>query len=136
MTREARRTGFAAVDALIALTLLALTLAFCLQAAATDHLEAREVQIGPTNEKYVVIEKGLTTTDRVVVTPKAHLDLVQLPEETDTLAPRLAAHRQAQQSARESNASKSAEPHVVRKPVVELGRAEQLVTPRAGVGGE
>ena len=66
MTREARRTGFAAVDALIALTLLALTLAFCLQAAAAaarasrTAVETRQIE---ALSRYALT--GTTQTSRV-----------------------------------------------------------------------
>jgi RND family efflux transporter MFP subunit len=42
--------------------------------------EAREVQIGPTNDKQVVIEEGLKEGEEVVLNSRAHLDEVDLPE--------------------------------------------------------
>ena len=46
-------------------------------------LEAKQVQVGPTNSKLVVIESGLEATDQVVMTPKQFVDKVLLPAPVD-----------------------------------------------------
>ena len=42
--------------------------------------QAKEVQCGPTNDKFFVIEKGLEEQDRVALNPRRFLDEVELPE--------------------------------------------------------
>ena len=42
--------------------------------------EARPIKVGPTNDKFFVIEEGLTEGDRVAMNPRAYLEQVKLPE--------------------------------------------------------
>jgi multidrug resistance efflux pump len=42
-------------------------------------IEAKQVQVGPTNDKYVVIEAGLSGNERIVMTPGQFVDRVALP---------------------------------------------------------
>jgi HlyD family secretion protein len=42
--------------------------------------EARPIKVGPTNDKFFVIEEGLAEGDRVAMNPRAYLDRVKLPE--------------------------------------------------------
>ena len=42
--------------------------------------EAREVQPGPTNDKFFVVEEGLDAGDRVALNPRRFVDLVSLPK--------------------------------------------------------
>lgn len=51
---------------------------YCLVQTAAG-LEAKQVQVGPTNSKLVVIEAGLDGADQVVMTPKQFVDKVALP---------------------------------------------------------
>ncbi len=51
---------------------------YCLVQTA-DGLEARQIQIGPTNEKFVVVEAGLKENEQVVMTPKQFEGSVSLP---------------------------------------------------------
>ena len=51
---------------------------YCLVQGAAG-LEARQVQVAPTNDKFVVIEAGLDGADQVVMTPKQFGDQVTLP---------------------------------------------------------
>lgn len=46
-------------------------------------MEAKQVQVGPTNEKFVVIESGLAGGEQVVMTPKQYADDLTLPEPVD-----------------------------------------------------
>ncbi|MCE9603597.1 MAG: HlyD family efflux transporter periplasmic adaptor subunit [Planctomycetia bacterium] len=46
-------------------------------------LQAKQVQVGPTNSKLVVIESGLEGTEQVVMTPKQYVDLIALPTPID-----------------------------------------------------
>ena len=48
--------------------------------------EAREIQPGPTNDKFFVVESGLNEGDRVALNPRAYLAQVELPK----LAPEVA----------------------------------------------
>jgi hypothetical protein len=45
-----------------------------------DELEAREITIGSTNDKYVVVEAGLKDDAQVVLNPRNYLDYLELPE--------------------------------------------------------
>lgn len=51
---------------------------YCLVRERTK-LAAREVLIGPSNEKFLVIRDGLTEGQEVAMNPRAHLDEVGLP---------------------------------------------------------
>jgi hypothetical protein len=51
---------------------------YCLTHSAAG-LEAKQVQVGPTNDKFVVVEAGLTGSERVVMTPQMFIDRVALP---------------------------------------------------------
>jgi hypothetical protein len=51
---------------------------YCLVRTPTG-LEPREVTIGTTNEKQVVIRKGLDEKDVVLVNPRTHVDSVAMP---------------------------------------------------------
>jgi HlyD family secretion protein len=42
--------------------------------------EQREVQVGPTNDSDVIIEKGLAENDKVSLNPRAHVDEAILPQ--------------------------------------------------------
>jgi HlyD family secretion protein len=44
-----------------------------------DELKSREIQIGSTNDKFVVVREGLQADQQVVVNPRRHLDRVDLP---------------------------------------------------------
>lgn len=46
-------------------------------------MEAKQVQVGPTNEKFVVVESGLAGGEQVVMTPKQYADDLTLPEPVD-----------------------------------------------------
>lgn len=45
--------------------------------------DTREIKIGATNDKYVTIDNGLQEGDEVVVNPRKHMDLMQIPELPD-----------------------------------------------------
>ena len=42
--------------------------------------DAREIQAGPTNDKFFVVENGLAEGQRVAMNPRAYVDLVSLPK--------------------------------------------------------
>jgi len=42
--------------------------------------ESREVECGPTNDRFFVIESGLDAGDRIALNPRRYLDQVELPE--------------------------------------------------------
>lgn len=42
--------------------------------------EARPIKVGPTNDKFFVVEEGLAEGDRVAMNPRAYLDQVKLPQ--------------------------------------------------------
>lgn len=56
---------------------------FCLVPGGQNGLEAREVLIGHTNEKFLVIKDGLLENEEVLLNPRVHLAKVQLPVEAD-----------------------------------------------------
>jgi hypothetical protein len=51
---------------------------YCLTHSAAG-IEARQVQVGPTNDKFVVVEAGLGGGEQVVITPGQFIDRVALP---------------------------------------------------------
>lgn len=51
---------------------------YCLTHSATG-LEAKQVQVGPTNDKFVVVEAGLAGNEQVVMIPQQFVDRVTLP---------------------------------------------------------
>jgi len=55
---------------------------FCLVYSASG-LTAAKVAIGPTNDKFVVIERGVTPGQQVVVNPRGYVAAVDLPETND-----------------------------------------------------
>jgi RND family efflux transporter MFP subunit len=57
-------------------------------------VEARQLQLGPTNDKHVVVEQGLSGGEQVVVTPRLYADRVSLPT-TGNFPPRALARRHA-----------------------------------------
>ncbi len=65
---------------------------FCLVSEG-EKISAREVTIGSTNDKTVVIPKGLKPEEIVLVNPRAHLDKVTLPELPEQPAEVLVADR-------------------------------------------
>jgi hypothetical protein len=46
-------------------------------------LVAKQVQVGPTNDKYVVIETGLAAGEQIAMAPKQFGDRVELPAPVD-----------------------------------------------------
>lgn len=53
---------------------------YCLVAAKTGGRKLREVQIGASNDKFLVIRSGLEQGEEIVLNPRAHLDGINLPE--------------------------------------------------------
>ncbi len=69
---------------------------YCLLVRGTTGLEAREVLIGSTNEKFLVIRDGLSPADAVLLNPRVHLSEVALGEdkaESNSDKPQLAARK-------------------------------------------
>jgi multidrug resistance efflux pump len=57
---------------------------FTLVSTATGY-ETKEIMIGATNDKFVTIDDGLSEGDNIVLNPRQHLDLMDIPEiETNT----------------------------------------------------
>ncbi len=46
--------------------------------------ETREIKIGATNETHVTVKEGLSEGDEVVLSPRKHLDLMEIPEIEET----------------------------------------------------
>jgi multidrug efflux pump subunit AcrA (membrane-fusion protein) len=55
---------------------------YCL-AHSAEGLAAKQVQVGPTNDKFVVVEAGLQGTEEVVMVPQQFVDRVALPTPID-----------------------------------------------------
>jgi multidrug resistance efflux pump len=53
---------------------------YCLLARGAAGLEAREVLIGSTNDKFLVIRDGLSRNDAVLLNPRVHLSEIRMPE--------------------------------------------------------
>ncbi len=60
-------------------------------------LAAREVLIGSSNEKFLVIREGLTEGQEVVMNPRAHLEEVGLPA-VDIESPKVAQRDESSKS--------------------------------------
>jgi len=56
-------------------------------------LEAREVLVGSTNEKFLIIRDGLSSNDEVLMNPRVFLAKVNLPEAADKPAAKIAANQ-------------------------------------------
>lgn len=56
-------------------------------------LSAAKVKIGSTNDKFVVIQEGLSENDLVLVNPRKFLDLVDLPDVSEAEKAKLLARR-------------------------------------------
>ena len=54
---------------------------YCILSSPEAALEARRVEIGSTDDKFVVIRSGLKGSERVVMDPRNHLEEVNLPAE-------------------------------------------------------
>ena len=54
---------------------------YCVIRESSGKLALREVLIGSTNDKFIIIKDGLSVTDDVVMNPRAHLVAVGLKEE-------------------------------------------------------
>jgi HlyD family secretion protein len=67
---------------------------YCLLLRSGATIEPREVLIGSTNEKFLVIRDGLSRDDVVLMNPRVHLPQMHLPEsEGPEQDPKLAARR-------------------------------------------
>ncbi|MBI3840173.1 MAG: HlyD family efflux transporter periplasmic adaptor subunit [Planctomycetia bacterium] len=53
---------------------------YCLVLRLGTTIEPREVLLGSTNEKFLVIRDGLASNDEVLMNPRVHLGSVQLPD--------------------------------------------------------
>lgn len=71
---------------------------YCLVRAARGKLAPREVLIGSTNEKFLVIREGLTEGQEVVMNPRAHLEEAGLPA-TDFELPNVASQKEPLETA-------------------------------------
>ncbi len=66
---------------------------YCLVETAPHQLTPREVNIGSTNDKFVVITSGLEPADQIVLNPRKFLDQVSLPDLSDLEKSRQLARR-------------------------------------------
>jgi HlyD family secretion protein len=57
---------------------------FVLKPGKAGEWETKEVKIGATNEMFVTVSEGLSETDKVVLNPRSHLDLMKIPELAET----------------------------------------------------
>jgi hypothetical protein len=57
---------------------------YCLLSRGQQGLEPREVLIGSTNDKFLVIRDGLSANDEVLMNPRVHLSKVELPKSSPT----------------------------------------------------
>ncbi|MEX2560957.1 MAG: efflux RND transporter periplasmic adaptor subunit [Pirellulales bacterium] len=53
---------------------------YCMLSRGQHGLEPREVLIGSTNDKFLVIRDGLSANDAVLMNPRVHLSKVELPK--------------------------------------------------------
>lgn len=73
---------------------------YCLLSKAESGLEAREVHIGSSNEKYLVVEDGLNAGEQVVLTPEDYEQNIDLPTAKSVVQTPAAAKRQTRTSDR------------------------------------
>lgn len=73
---------------------------YCLLSKAESGLEAREVHIGSSNEKYLVVEDGLNAGEQVVLTPEDYEQNIDLPTAKTVVQTPAAAKRQTRTSDR------------------------------------
>ncbi|HWB11099.1 MAG TPA: efflux RND transporter periplasmic adaptor subunit [Pirellulales bacterium] len=100
---------------------------YCLVRDPQGKLAAREVLIGSTNEKFLVIREGLNDGQEVVMNPRAHLEEVGLPA-VDLEVPKIASH---ETKSEEQASQSSAQPaDAAGKPAADSGPAAN-----AGAGG-
>jgi HlyD family secretion protein len=59
---------------------------YCIVRDSHGKLAAREVLIGSTNDKFIVVKDGVTATDDIVMNPRAHVAQVGLKEVDDAPA--------------------------------------------------
>lgn len=52
---------------------------FCLVPDEEGHMEAREVELGPSNDSMVVIKKGLAAEEQVLLSPQNYESQIELP---------------------------------------------------------
>ncbi|MEM8735000.1 MAG: efflux transporter periplasmic adaptor subunit [Planctomycetota bacterium] len=53
---------------------------FCLKKEAENTYSTVPIEIGATNDKMVTVDSGLAEQDEIVLNPREHLDLMELPE--------------------------------------------------------
>jgi multidrug efflux pump subunit AcrA (membrane-fusion protein) len=63
---------------------------YCLVLRSGATIEPREVLLGSTNEKFLVIRDGLAHNDEVLMNPRVHLGSVQLPDNLLAKEPKIA----------------------------------------------
>ena len=81
---------------------------FCFVHSAKG-LEPRRVQLGSSNEKFVVIREGLNESEQVVMNPRKFLDYVDLPEPTpeELIAANKVPHTSADNASHDASAAKA-----------------------------
>ena len=62
---------------------------YCLVLRGGATLEPREVLLGSTNEKFLVIRDGLANNDEVLMNPRVHLNSVPLPDNSLAKEPKI-----------------------------------------------
>ncbi len=68
---------------------------FCLVSQEDEPLAAREIEIGASNEKYVLVEAGLQPNENVVLSPDTFLEEIELPDPAELVARKAAAKQLA-----------------------------------------
>ncbi|HVA51089.1 MAG TPA: efflux RND transporter periplasmic adaptor subunit [Pirellulales bacterium] len=112
---------------------------YCLVRGPRAKLAAREVLIGSSNDKFLVVREGLAEGQEVVMNPRAHLQDVGLPA-VDADAPKVASHDKPTatggppQSAAGADANAAARPvaKATAKPATEAGSSQSAAS---GPGG-
>lgn len=79
---------------------------YCVLRDANSTLAAREVLLGSSNDKFLVVREGLAEGQEVVLNPRAHLDKVGLPA-VDVQKPKVAAEKQPPQVAEREPVAKA-----------------------------
>jgi RND family efflux transporter MFP subunit len=111
---------------------------YCLVRDTEGKLSAREVLIGSTNEKFLVIREGLSEGQEVVMNPRAHLEEVGLPAldvDTDKIASHDKSEKTPSQSKSAELAGTASKPAADATAKTAKARADAGAVAEAGPGG-
>lgn len=105
---------------------------YCLVQGEHQKLAAREVMIGSSNDKFLVIREGLADGQEVVMNPRAHLEEVGLPV-VDAAVPKVASPEEPQTAENQSQPTDN-QPQALAKPATEAGKSATAANTKSTAG--